>query len=324
MFYNHLSKNERNLIDFLFNKGKNSISQIARSLGRNKSTISRELKRNCHDGVYCYEIAESKTIERKKHKYFFMYREYSEFTNHFIKMYDKRYHGVYQTVHKISQEYPDINHVSARQVFNWIKTNKWSVKKSDRLRQYYKKGGKRTLGIFSRFKNRLVLPYWTRPKSIDLREEYGHWEADLIIGKRSTNFDNLLTLTERKTRILFTCRIKTKNPMKVNSAMYKLIKNNNLLVKSITVDNGIEFQKIGLLASWLKCVVYFCEPYASYQRGTNENINGMIRRTWSKGTDFSLVSDDELNKVAEFINEMPRKMFNWKSSADIFRLETSK
>lgn len=324
MFYNHLSENERILIDYLFNKGKNSISQIARSLRRSKSTISRELKRNCVNGEYFCKTAQRKSEKRKRHKYFFMYRDYSEFTKHFLAMYDKRYHGVYQTVHKISDNYPEIKQVSARQVFNWIKQNNWSIKKTDRLRLYYKKGGKRKIGVFSKFENKFILPYWVRPKHIDLREEYGHWEADLIIGKRATNFDNLLTLTERKTRMLYACKIKSKNPMKINSAIYKLIKNNNLTVKSITIDNGIEFQKIALLASWVKCKIYFCEPYASYQRGTNENLNGLIRRTWKKGTDFNLISNDELDKVISFINEMPRKMFNWKSSLDVFRLETIK
>jgi IS30 family transposase len=79
--------------------------------------------------------------------------------------------------------------------------------------------------------------------------EYGHWEADLIIGHRQNGFDNLLTFTERKTRLLYATRVKSKNPMKINSVIYKLIKNNNLLVKSITIDNGLEFEKIGILAA---------------------------------------------------------------------------
>jgi IS30 family transposase len=81
-----------------------------------------------------------------------------------------------------------------------------------------------------------------------LRIDYGHWEADLIIGRRANGFDNLLTFTERKSRIGFIARVKTKNPFKVNATIYKLIKDNNLEVKSITIDNGLEFQKIGILA----------------------------------------------------------------------------
>lgn len=108
--------------------------------------------------------------------------------------------------------------------------------------------------------------------------------------------------------------------MKINSILYKLIKENNLNVKSITIDNGIEFEKIGLLAHWVDCIVYFCEPYASYQRGTNENINGLIRRKYKKGTNFNLISDQELNELQDTINNMPRKMFNFYSSNDIYKM----
>ena len=95
------------------------------------------------------------------------------------------------------------------------------------MRQYYKKGGKRTHGIFQKFQNKWVMPIWVRPKYIDLRQEFGHWEADLIIGKKANGFDNILTFTERQTRILFATKIKSKNPMKVNSALYELIKKIN-------------------------------------------------------------------------------------------------
>ena len=80
----------------------------------------------------------------------------------------------------------------------------------------------------------------------------------LIIGKREHGYENLITFQERKTRMVFIEKIKTKDPMKLNSKVYQLIKRNNLYVKSITIDNGIEFSKIDLLAKWIKCHVYFC------------------------------------------------------------------
>jgi IS30 family transposase len=89
------------------------------------------------------------------------------------------------------------------------------------------------------------------------------------------------------------------------------------LVKSITIDNGLEFEKIGILAAWVKCDIYFCEPYASFQRGSNEHENGLIRREWKKGTDFSLVTDAQIEFIQQRINNMPRKMFNWKSSYQV-------
>ena len=90
-------------------------------------------------------------------------------------------------------------------------------------------------------------------------------------------------------------------------------------VKSITINNGIEFSKIGLLVKWINCHVYYCEPYASYQRGSNEHINGIIRRFWKKGTDFSNLSNEEILDNQNKINQMPREIFNWKSSLDLFK-----
>lgn len=160
-----------------------------------------------------------------------------------------------------------------------------------------------------------------RPKHIDLRLEFGHWELDLIIGKKANGFENLVTLTERKTRMLFMTKLKSKNPMKVNSVIYKLIKDNDLYVKTITTDNGIEFEKIGILVDWVDCLVYFCEPYASWQKGSNEHINGIVRRFYKKGTDFNEISDEEIKTTQNMINFMDREMFNWSSSLELYQNE---
>ena len=124
----------------------------------------------------------------------------------------------------------------------------WVIKPRDRLRRFKKNGPKRTIGIFSKFKDKLVLPIWTRSKSVDLRQEYGDYEVDLIIGRQSTWYDNLLTFNEPKSRKFFIKRVKSKNPMKINSIINSIIDENHLHMTTITVDNGIEFQKIGLLA----------------------------------------------------------------------------
>ena len=83
------------------------------------------------------------------------------------------------------------------------------------IKTFKKNGTKRKIGIFSKFKDKLVLPIWTRPKSVDLEQEYGNYEIDLIIGHQSTGYDNLLTFNERKSRKLFIKRVKSKNPMKI-------------------------------------------------------------------------------------------------------------
>lgn len=195
----------------------------------------------------------------------------------------------------------------------------------DRLRFRRKNGyRKRKQGMFAKFKDKYVFPIWMRPKHIDSREEFGHYEIDYVIGKKENGFENLITITERKTRYGFIKKVKTKNPMKCNSIIYNVFKSRNIIPLSITIDNGIEFEKIGLLAHWLKCKVYFCEPYASYQRGSNENFNGLVRRTYKKGTNFSLITEEEIRDLQMSINLMPREMFNWKSSLELFEEEINK
>lgn len=230
MKYSQLTKEERFAIDLLFNKEKRSIGQIAKILKRNKSTISKELKRNTNFGYYENEIVEFKRKNRQKHKFFFRLWRYKEFTNLFLKFFSKRIHGVKNTWIKIRDEFPNVLRPSWREVYHWIRKGYWSIKRWDRLRPFYIKGRKRKQGIFSKFKSKFVLPIWTRPKIIDLKQEYGHWEADFIIGKKSNEFQNLLTLTERKTRVVFIKKISSKNSMKCNSALYKMIKENNLVV----------------------------------------------------------------------------------------------
>ncbi|WP_225588001.1 IS30 family transposase [Mycoplasmopsis synoviae] len=100
-----------------------------------------------------------------------------------------------------------------------------------------------------------------------------------------------------------------------------LIKKYDLTIKSITIDNGIEFEKISIFGKQKDIQIYRAEPYASFQRGSNEHFNGLIRRFFKKGTDFNDVSDDLLEDVVNQINEMPREIFNWDNSKNLFLKE---
>ncbi|PAK20872.1 hypothetical protein CJJ23_04935 [Mycoplasmopsis agassizii] len=317
MKYKQVTYEERCTIETLLNDGVN-VTQIAKHLKRSKSTISREIKRNTVDGYYDSKDANKKCYERKLHKFFMFRWKYQEFEKYFSKYYDKRYCGVKATMHKISVFHPEVLRPSERHVFKWIKSRNWIFTPKDRLRTYYVKGGKRSVGIFSRFKGRYVKPIWARPKYIDNRTDFGHWEIDLIIGKRANGYTNVLTFNERMSRKVFSLHVASKDPFKINSALYKLIKQEDLPVKSITVDNGVEFSRLGLVAKWINAIIYACEPYASFQRGSNENLNGMIRRTFKKGTNFNDVTPSNLKDVTDKINNMPREMFGWKSSNEMY------
>ena len=96
--------------------------------------------------------------------------------------------------------------------------------------------------------------------------------------------------------------------------MYLIIRDKKLLVKNITVDNGLEFQMMDITAKQFNFKVYYCQPYSSFQRCTNENINGLIRRWYKKGTDFILVSEDKIKTLEWKVNNIPRKMFGYKTT----------
>lgn len=325
--YTQLNYNERIKIHILLSKNY-SYSEISRELNRSKSTISREIKRN-NDVWKGYdpETAQRKTKQRALHQHYFKFINIndSDFSKVFKKKYDKRCFGVEATMNYIRKNCKNIKTVSLKTVFNWIKTNQWVIRNSDRLRQYYRKGRKRKASL-SRLlgNNKYVFPIWTRPKFIDLNIQFGHWEADLIIGKRSNGYRNIVTLTERKSRYGLMGFVDSKDPHKVNKVLYELAMKANSPIYSITIDNGIEFEKIGLLARRLNTIIFKAEPYASYQRGRNENFNGLVRRFWKKGTDFNLVSPEELNNAEKMINNMPRKLFKWSTSIKVFNKEIKK
>lgn len=171
-----------------------------------------------------------------------------------------------------------------------------------------------------------------RPEEIDEREEFGHWEGDTVYsgkGKRKTT-RALLTLTERKTRkeiIIAIPNRKAETVVKALDALERKLgaRRFRAIFKSITFDNGTEFAAAEELER--SCVnkrlprtkVYFCHPYSSWERGTNENTNGMIRRRFPKGTNFAAVTNTQIAQAENWINNYPRKILGYKSSEIVFR-----
>ncbi|WPL37909.1 IS30 family transposase [Malacoplasma iowae] len=205
--YKHLTKEERCLIYFLWNKEKYSMNKIAKILNKNKSTISRELKRNTSStGIYYSSSAHKKYIRRKSNCHMFFMLKY--FTDLFIQKFNPKSHGVEATIFWIKENYPLVKVPSARQVFRWINSKIWKIQRRDCLRRKYVKGKRRKIGIFSKIDGKYCIPYSLRPEKINNRKEFGHWEADLIVSKRQSGYYHLLTLVERKTRLAIIRKIK--------------------------------------------------------------------------------------------------------------------
>ena len=164
-----------------------------------------------------------------------------------------------------------------------------------------------------------------RPVDVLLRDEFGHWEMDCVVGKQNTR-NVLLVLTERLTRYEIIMKMPNRKAATVVQFIDKLErrygKRFRMLFKSITVDNGSEFADFAGLEKSVyagtRTAVYYCHPYTSCERGSNERINRDIRRQFPKGTDFSKVSDKRVREVAAWVNAYPREIFGFSTSAEAF------
>ncbi|WPL41208.1 hypothetical protein QX184_02060 [Malacoplasma iowae] len=136
--------------------------------------------------------------------------KYKNFTDLFIQKFNPKSHGVEATIFWIKKNYPLVKVPSARQVFRWINSKIWKIQRRDCLRRKYVKGKRRKIGIFSKIDGKYCIPYSLRPEKINNRKEFGHWEADLIVSKRQSGYYHLLTLVERKTRLVIIRKIKGK------------------------------------------------------------------------------------------------------------------
>ena len=150
----------------------------------------------------------------------------------------------------------------------------------------------------------------TRPADVEARKAVGHWEGDLINGAHETG--NLVTLVERKTRFTLVGRTDSKEAAEVTQVICALFKTMpTSVLTGVTFDNGKEFSHHEEIARNMQMDVYFARPYHSWERGTNENRNGMIRRLHPKQSSFAGISDVELNRIDRFLNDRPLKCLGW-------------
>lgn len=165
-----------------------------------------------------------------------------------------------------------------------------------------------------------------RPKHINDREEFGHWEMDSVIGKKSGKYESLLVLTERKTRFELVFHLRDKTASQVVHALDNILsKFPKGTFKTITVDNGAEFHDAYGMEydkdGNRRTSVYYCHPYSSCERGSNERMNRMLRRFFPKGQSLSKVTQKECNDAAHWLNTYPRKILNYHTPEELFQAE---
>ena len=162
-----------------------------------------------------------------------------------------------------------------------------------------------------------------RPKHIENRQETGHWEGDLMIGRKQSSC--IGTLVERKCRYTLLVKLPNKRSNTVTSAFASKLKHlPDDFKKSLTYDNGFEMAKHKNFTKRTGMTVYFAHPYSSWERGTNENTNGLVRRSYPKKTDFNLISQKQLDMLQERLNNRPRKVLGFHTPKEIFIYEKLK
>jgi IS30 family transposase len=204
--------------------------------------------------------------------------------------------------------------VCFKTVYNYIDRGLLKVKNIDLLMKTRLKQKKKRIRTHKRELGKSID---LRPKEVALREEFGHWEGDTIVGKDGKSA--IMTLVERKTNKGIILSLKDKSAKAVMCA-FKSLKGHERLFKSITFDNGSEFAKCHNLES-PDLQIYFAHPYSAWERGVNENYNRIIRRFIPKGKDLNSFTQPMLNRINNWIDTLPRKRHHYKSAETMFNLE---
>jgi len=311
----HLTKEEREKITVLHAQYY-SLRQIAKEIGRSPATISREINRKeaaYFRGVYLgaqthNKVKElwSKTHNQKKKLY------QKEVKLYIFKALKNRWSP--ETIAGRLKNKFGIQ-ISHSTIYRFIHNEKTELKKY-LLRPDFKRKGNYTRPNKSLVPNRVDIS--ERPQEANERLCVGHFEGDTVLSSRKSKH-NLLVMVDRKSRKTHIKRVVNKTSLETNKKIKSILtKYPKFLRKSITFDNGTEFFGHQTIKEDLEIETYFCSPYSAWQKGTVENINGLIRRFFPKGTDFDLISDAQLQKLEDWINNRPMKVLNFKTPNEVF------
>lgn len=321
--YKRLSDFEREEISRMLAQ-KYSFRAIARELDRNVSTISREIKAGgCNKYTYRAVKAQNRarrnSAKRKSGKH--ILNDNQKLWKYIKKRLKKKW-SPRQIAEELKKDYPEdmTMRISPEAIYTYIYVlPRGSLKKelTTCLRQNRKRRYKQRRGLKMERKIEDMLSIEERPKEVEDRIVPGHWEGDLIIGKN--NRSALGTLVERTTRTTILIPIKSRDAEVVAKAFAKEVKKLPKQMRlSMTYDQGREMAKHKLFTNITDVLVYFAHPRSPWERGTNENTNGLIRQFFPKGTDFSKVSRYEIKKVQNLLNDRPRATLDFRKPFEVF------
>lgn len=310
----HLTQEQRYTIEVL-NKENYSQTAIAIRIGKDKSVVYRELQRNCdkRNGSYRASLAQHKCEKRHcdKNKKISFTSEIKEFVTNWIK----EDYSPEQIVGMAKLEGFDC--VSIERIYQFI----WDDKKQGgNLYQHLRTQGKRyrKRGASKDKRGQIVgrVGIENRPIEVAEKERLGDFEIDLIIGKDHKGA--LLTANDRVTGISKIKKIASKDSQIVKEAVIELLCEFKPILQTITSDNGKEFSQHQDIAKELDIEYYFARPYHSWERGANENMNGLFRQYFPKGMSFENITNEQVQKAENKLNNRPRKRFGFKTPNQVY------
>ncbi len=306
--YQQLTLEQRYQISALLKLGFNQ-SAIARELVVDKSTIGRELRRNRSKRGYRAKFADRQALFRRKHK---------------VKprIADETWRAVEE---KINQQWSP-EQISGRFACEGKKvvSHEWIYQRIYRDKQA---GGTLYLNLRCQRKRRKRYGTYSRrgvlcdqvsiderPSIVNQKSRLGDWELDTIIGKRHQQA--IVSMTERKSKLLRLKKVAQKTGTQIKQAICRKLA--GLTVLTLTSDNGREFAEHGKIARQLKASFYFCHPYSSWERGLNENTNGLVRQYFPKQTELAKITNKQIKQVEDKLNNRPRKTLGYQTPSEVY------
>ena len=304
MSYQQITSNERYIISHLKKQGLSN-AEIARQIGRHRSTIGREIQRNScwiTDGAYRPSKAQRRTQARRSRSRRNSHYSDSDFA--LVRQLIRKFWSPEQITGYLKRlGLPSFSHETIYRYIWKDKTSGGSLWSYLRCAQKQRRKRYRTYDSRGRLANKRHIS--ERPSSVETRRYFGHWEIDTVMGTGST--DCIVTLVERKTGYTVIGKLKDRTTSSLNRRVIRLISRDPDSFKTITADNGTEFHQYVSIEKSVNTRFYFATPHHSWERGTNENTNGLIRQFLPKGVSMKGLTQQQCDRIADKLNSRPRK-----------------
>lgn len=312
--YTQLTRNKRYQMKGMLDAGAVH-KDIAAVLGVNKSTVSREIKRNAGSRGWFPSVAHGKAMDRRARQHTERVR-ITEADWGLVEGLLRQRYSPEQVSGRMHLE--SVLEISPEWVYLHVYADKrdggdlWTYLRCQKQRRKRYASGVDRRG---KIKNRVGIE--ERPAIVDSRERIGDWEGDTVVG--ISNRGAIVTMVDRKSRYTLAKKVPGKHAKGVTKAIKKIMAPFKHQCHTVTFDNGTEFSGHEKVAKALETKVYFAHPYHSWERGLNENTNGLLRQYFPKGTDFTSFSDRDVQRSVEQINHRPRKRLEYRSPYEVIK-----